>query len=67
MLTKGWVHAFLGRHRDDVHVCRSLPQEDTRFMTPREYLEQYIQMIKDFIHGKASGLVFNLDEVGSAD
>jgi hypothetical protein len=36
-------------------------------MIPREYLEQYIQTIKGSIHGKASQLVVNLDEVGSAD
>jgi hypothetical protein len=38
-LTKGWVHAFLSRHRDEVHIYRSLPQEDTRFAIPREHLE----------------------------
>jgi hypothetical protein len=67
MLTKGWVHAFLGRYGDEVHICRSLSQEDTRLVIPREYLKQYIQTRKDFIHKKASELVFNSDEVGSAD
>jgi hypothetical protein len=66
-LTKGWVHAFLYRHRDEIHLCRSLPQEDTRLVIPREYLERHIQTMKDLIHGKASELFFNLDEVGSAD
>jgi hypothetical protein len=58
-LAKGWVHAFLSRHRDEVHVCRSLPQEGIRLVIPREYLEQRIQSMKDSIHGKASELVFN--------
>jgi hypothetical protein len=67
MLTKGWVHAFLGCHRDDVHVYRSLPQEDITFVIPREYLEQNIQTMKDIIYGNVFEFVFNLDEVESAD
>jgi hypothetical protein len=26
-LTKGWMHAFLDRHRDAIHICYSLLQE----------------------------------------
>jgi hypothetical protein len=33
----------------------------------REYLDQHIQIIKDSIYEKASELVFNLDQIGSAD
>jgi hypothetical protein len=25
-LIKGWGHAFIGRHLDELKVCRSLPQ-----------------------------------------
>jgi hypothetical protein len=66
-LTNGAVHKFSFRYRDEVYVCQSLPQEDKRAVIPREYLEQNIQRMKDSIHGKASELVFNLDEVGSTE
>jgi hypothetical protein len=66
-LTKEWVHTALSRHRDEFHVYRSLPQEDTRLVILREHLEQQTQTMKDFIHGKASELIFSLDEVGCAD
>jgi hypothetical protein len=66
-LTKGWIHTFLGCHRDAIHVCRSLPQEDTRQVIPRKYLERHIQTIRELVQRKASELVFNLDEVESSD
>jgi hypothetical protein len=33
----------------------------------REYLERYMKTMKDFVRGKAFALIFNVDEVGSAD
>lgn len=66
-LTRGWVHAFIGRHLDKLHLCRSLPQEDSRLLVPRAYLEQHIDNMKMIVQGKFSELVFNLDEVGSSD
>jgi hypothetical protein len=29
LLTKGWLHAFIHRHLDQLRICRSLLQEDT--------------------------------------
>jgi hypothetical protein len=47
--------------------CRSLPLEDARLTVPREQLEEHINTMKTLISGKYSGLIFNLDEVGSSD
>jgi hypothetical protein len=66
-LTKGWLHAFIRRHLNEVQICRSLPQEDTRLTVPREHLEAHIGNMKNIVEGKFSELVFNLDEVGSSD
>jgi hypothetical protein len=66
-VTKGWVHAFIGRHLDAIQVCRSRPQEDTRMIVPRTHLEEHFQLMKSVVEGKLSELVFNLDEVGFSD
>jgi hypothetical protein len=66
-LTKGWVHAFVGRHLDVLQECRSLPLEDARLTVPREQLEEHITNMKTLLVGKYSELVFNLDEVGSSE
>jgi hypothetical protein len=67
LLTKGWVHAFIGRHLDSLQICRSIPQDDTRLTIPRENLERHIQNMRSIVEGKFAELVFNLDEVGSSD
>jgi hypothetical protein len=66
-LTKGWLYAFIAGHLDQLQICRSIPQEDTRVIVPRVYLEEHIQLAKLVIAGKFSELVFNLDEIGSSD
>jgi hypothetical protein len=67
LLTKGWLHAFIGRHFGQLQICRSLPQEDTRMIVPRADLEDHIEFAKLIIAGKFSELVYNLEEVGSSD
>jgi hypothetical protein len=66
-VTKGWVNSFIGRHLDELKVCQSFPQEDTRFLIPRDYLKQHIVNMQTYVRGKTAELVFNLDEVGSSD
>jgi hypothetical protein len=41
-LTCGWGNAFIGRHFDGVHTCRSLPQKDRRVAIPRAHLAESI-------------------------
>jgi hypothetical protein len=66
-LTKGWVNTFIGRHLDQLQTCRSLPQEEMRMLVPRVYLEEHIRTLHAHVAGKFAELVFNLDELGSAD
>jgi hypothetical protein len=67
ILTKRWVHDLIGRHLDELKGCRPLPQEDLRMAVPRAYLEEHIQLLKIHLTGKVAELVFNMDELGSAD
>jgi hypothetical protein len=66
-LTRGWANAFIGGHLDTLQTCRSLPQEKTRLTVPRVQLEEHIQTLKVHVAGKIAELIFNLDELGSAD
>jgi hypothetical protein len=66
-LRKGRVHDFIGRDLDELQVCRSLPQEDIRMAVARTYLEEHIHLLKTHVTGKVAKLVFDLDELGSAD
>jgi predicted LPLAT superfamily acyltransferase len=52
LLTKGWLHTFIGRHLDQLEICRSLPQEDTRMNVPRAHVEEHIQLVKFIIAEK---------------
>jgi hypothetical protein len=66
-VTRGWLGGSLNRHGDAIKVCTSYPQEDARFLIPREYLEQHIVNMQTYVTGRTAELVFNLDEVGSSD
>jgi hypothetical protein len=50
-LTKGWLNACIGRHLDQMKVCRSLPQEDARLIVPRAYLEAHIALMRTHVTG----------------
>jgi hypothetical protein len=50
-----------------LHTYLSLPQEDTRLTVTRRHLEEHIQTTKTYVSGKFAKLVFDLDELGSAD
>jgi hypothetical protein len=66
-LTKGWLHDFIGRHLDQLQICRCLPREDLRMAVPRAYLEDHIRVLETHIAEKLAEFGFNLDELGSAD
>jgi hypothetical protein len=61
------VNTFIGHHLDAIQTCRSLPQEDTRLTIARWQLEEHINTFKVHLTEKCSELVFNLDELDSAD
>jgi hypothetical protein len=60
------VHVFIGRHLDELAVCRSPPQEDLRMAVSRVHFDKYIDLLKIRLTGKVTQLEFNLDEVGPA-
>jgi hypothetical protein len=66
-LIKGGWNAFVARHLDTVHICRSLPQENTHLTIPREYIEARMEHMKSIVARRFAELVFNLDEVESSD
>jgi hypothetical protein len=66
-LRKGWVHDFTDRHLDELQICHFLSQEDMQMAVPRAYLEEHTHLLKTHVTGKVAELVFNLDELGSAD
>jgi hypothetical protein len=66
-LKRGWVNLSIGRHFDVVQTCRSRPQEQTRLTVPRAHLDKHIRTMNIYVAGKFTELVFNLDELGSAD
>lgn len=64
-LSRGWVKYFLIRNKEKIGITLGIPQENARLEVPRTFLEQHIENIKKYVIGKASELVFNLDEMGS--
>jgi hypothetical protein len=44
-----------------------MPQEQLRLRIPREYLNDYISLIKEYVLLVPAELIFNLDETGLSD
>jgi hypothetical protein len=65
--SRGWIDGFLARHQREIKICQSLPQEETRFIIPQEFLNQHLINMQKLVAGRVAELVFNLDEVGSSD
>jgi hypothetical protein len=65
--TRSGVNAFIGRHLDALHTCRSIPQGDTRLAIRRSQLEEHLHIPRVHLTGKCAELVFNPAELGSAD
>lgn len=63
-LTKGWLGTFLLRKSEEIQRSESYPQNQNRVFIPRIYFTNHFHTMNVYITGKASELVFNLDEVG---
>ena len=63
-LTKGWLQTFLLRKSEEIQRSVSYPQNQNRVFIPRVYFTNHFHTMNVYITGKASELVFNLDEVG---
>jgi transposase len=66
-ITRGWVDSFLKRHADQLFETTSVPQENPRLDVPRAFLEASIDGFRDHIHNACAELVFDLDEMESAN
>jgi hypothetical protein len=64
---RGWVNSFIRRHIGELCVAKSSPQEAQRLEIPRCFLEQTLAYIAQFVHGRPTELVFNLDQVGISE
>jgi hypothetical protein len=56
-VSRGWVNAFVGRHLERVWKAKSLPQEVQRLEIARCFLDETIQYIAQFLHGRPAELV----------
>lgn len=63
-LTKGWLKSFLLRKSENIQRSYSYPQDLKRLNIPRIFFTRHFDIMKAYITGKVSELVFNLDEVG---
>ena len=66
-VTRGWINSFLERHSGALCKVKRTPQEAQRLEVPRCFLEETIRCITTYVAGRATELVFNLDEVGISD
>jgi hypothetical protein len=66
-LTKGLEQTSIGPHLGELQLCQSMPQEETRLTVPRADLDDCINVLPIHLVRKVPELVFNLDELGSAD
>jgi hypothetical protein len=66
-VTYGWLASFLERWESIVIRTTVVPQEELRLRSPREYLNDYISLIKEYVPLVPAELIFNLDETGLSD
>jgi hypothetical protein len=67
VLTYGWIHQFMERHRDVIYDATVRPQEETRLQIIRVFLNQHLELIKQQIVGVNSPLIYNIDGTGCCD
>jgi hypothetical protein len=66
-LTHLRIQSFLARNDDVVDATIVSPQEKLRLEVPRQFLDDYVKLIKDYIPLTASELIFNIDECSFSD
>jgi hypothetical protein len=64
---RGWVNSFIGGLIGDLCFAKGSPQESQRLEIPRCFLEETLACIGQFVQGRPTELVFNLDEVGISE
>jgi hypothetical protein len=66
-VTYGWLESFLERWEGIVIRMTVVPQEQLSLRIPREYVNDYISLIKEYVPIVPAELIFNLDETGLSD
>ena len=64
VVSTSWHHRFLSRHHDKIRMDIAIPQDSKRIQVPREFAENHIKNMIDYVKGTPTKLVFNIDEVG---
>jgi hypothetical protein len=67
VLTYGWLHDFMPRHRDEIPCATIRPREDCRLHIPGLVLEQYLACVQRYVARINPGLVSNIEEAGCSD
>jgi hypothetical protein len=66
-LTFGWVDGFLARQAHAITSSTISPQEDPRMEVPRDFLDEYITLIKTRVVNMDPGLFYRVHETGCSD
>jgi hypothetical protein len=66
-VTYGWLASFLERWEGIVIRTTVVAQEQLRLRIPREYLNDHISLIKEYVPLVPAELICSLDETGLAD
>jgi hypothetical protein len=66
-LTYRWMASFLKSHDDQMSRTIVRPQRNMRLKVPRECLEGYIDLIKEYVPLVPTDLIFNIDESGLSE
>jgi hypothetical protein len=61
------VNSFVLPHPGDVLQTTRMPQVEQLLQVPRAFFERTVRNLNERVHGCASELVFNLEEVGISD
>jgi hypothetical protein len=57
----------LQRHADIVRKKTLAPQENLRLHVPKQFLDDYVKPIKEYVPLVPTELIFNIDECGFSD
>jgi hypothetical protein len=66
-VTHGWLASLLEQWEGIVIRTTVVPQEQLRLRIPREYLNDYISLIKEYVPLVPAELIVNLDETDLSD
>jgi hypothetical protein len=66
-LTYRWVEYSLQRHADIVCKKALAPQENPRLQVPKQFFDDYVKLIKEYVPIVPTELIFNIGKCGFRD